>query len=154
MLLYFLAPLWPLTKPPISAELFTNGSATTDLSCQQGAPRYRAECPQVFDLVHSYDVLDQNIVITLYQCFYFDYVTLCMILLGTKAHLPRSARSFLLPGGCAVLARAQELVQYIGKSLGGPSIFSQGTLLSTLGNFPRGFIHHDTPSAFSKIVPV
>ena len=34
--------------------------------------------------MHSYDVLKQNIAITLYQCLYFDYVTLCMILLGPK----------------------------------------------------------------------
>ena len=39
------------------------------------------------------------------------------------------------------------------KSLGGPSIFSLGTPLSTLGKLPRGSIHHDIPSGFSQIVP-
>ena len=40
------------------------------------------------------------------------------------------------------------------KSLGGPSIYSLGTPLSTLGNLPRGSIHHYTPSAFPQIVPL
>ena len=149
--------------------------------------------------VHSYDWLNQNIVITLCQFLYFDYVTLCMILLGAKAHCcaqcsarpASSARSFSLAGACGVLARAQELVQFIirrkickkplglswwmdplgssleyslnplgfpsgfalGKSLRGPSIFSLGTPLSTLGKLPRGFIHHDILLGFSQIVP-
>ena len=37
--------------------------------------------------------------------------------------------------------------------LGGPSIFSHGSTLSTLGNLPRDSIHHATSSPFSKIVP-
>ena len=40
------------------------------------------------------------------------------------------------------------------KSLGGPSIFSLGSTLSTLRKLPRGFIHHATSSAFPQIVPV
>ena len=47
--------------------------------------------------IHSYDILYQNIAITLYQCLYFDYRTLCMILLGAKASLP---------GACTVSAVA------------------------------------------------
>ena len=39
------------------------------------------------------------------------------------------------------------------KSLGGPSIFSLGSTLSTLGKLPRGSIHHATSSAFPQIVP-
>ena len=42
----------------------------------------------------------------------------------------------------------------LGSGLGGPSIYSLGTPLRTLGNLPRGSIHHDTPSAFPQIVPV
>ena len=41
----------------------------------------------------------------------------------------------------------------LGSGLGGPSIFSLGTPLRTLGNLPRGSIHHYTPSAFPQIVP-
>ena len=41
----------------------------------------------------------------------------------------------------------------LGISLGGPSIFSLGTPLSTLGKLPWGSIHHDVPSGFSQIVP-
>ena len=40
----------------------------------------------------------------------------------------------------------------LGSGLGGPSIFSLGTPLRTLGNLPRGSIHHYTPSAFPQIV--
>ena len=40
------------------------------------------------------------------------------------------------------------------KSLGGPSIFSLGSTLSTLGKLPRGSIHHATSSAFPQIVPL
>ena len=39
----------------------------------------------------------------------------------------------------------------LGSGLGGPSIYSLGTPLRTLGNLPRGSIHHDTPSAFPQI---
>ena len=39
------------------------------------------------------------------------------------------------------------------KSLWGPSIFSLGSTLSTLGKLPRGSIHHATSSAFPQIVP-
>ena len=39
------------------------------------------------------------------------------------------------------------------KFLGGPSIFSLGSTLSTLGKLPRGSIHHATSSAFPQIVP-
>ena len=71
----------------------------------------------LYDNVHSYNVLYQNIAITLYRCLYFYYVTLCLILLGAEAHLPRlalrSPRSFLPTSACAVSARARELVQYI-----------------------------------------
>ena len=42
----------------------------------------------------------------------------------------------------------------LGSGLGGPSIFSLGTPLRTLGNLPRGSIHHYTPSAFPQIVPI
>ena len=42
----------------------------------------------------------------------------------------------------------------LGSGLGGPSIFSLGTPLRTLGNLPRGSIHHYTPSAFPQIVPM
>ena len=42
----------------------------------------------------------------------------------------------------------------LGSGLGGPSIFSLGTPLRTLGNLPRGSIHHYTPSAFPQIVPL
>merc|ERR1712020_837392 len=41
----------------------------------------------------------------------------------------------------------------LGSGLRGPSIFSLGTPLRTLGNLPRGSIHHYTPSAFPQIVP-
>ena len=40
------------------------------------------------------------------------------------------------------------------KFLGTPSIFYLGSTLSTLGNLPRGSIHHATSSAFPQIVPV
>ena len=40
------------------------------------------------------------------------------------------------------------------KPLGGPSICSLASLLSILGNLPRGSIHHDNPSACPQIVPV
>ena len=40
----------------------------------------------------------------------------------------------------------------LGSGLGGPSIYSLGTPLRTLGNLPRGSIHHYTPSAFPQIV--
>ena len=36
----------------------------------------------------------------------------------------------------------------------GPSIFSLGSKLSTLGKLPRGSIHHATSSAFPQIVPL
>ena len=43
----------------------------------------------------------------------------------------------------------QLLMESLGRilkvPLGGPSIFSQGTPLSTLRNLPRDSIHHDTP---------
>ena len=42
----------------------------------------------------------------------------------------------------------------LGSGLGGPSIYSLGTPLRTLGNLPRGSIHHYTPSAFPQIVPL
>ena len=42
----------------------------------------------------------------------------------------------------------------LGSGLGGPSIYSLGTPLRTLGNLPRGSIHHYTPSAFPQIVPM
>ena len=42
----------------------------------------------------------------------------------------------------------------LGQTLGGPSIYSLGTPLRTLGNLPRGSIHHYTPSAFPQIVPI
>ena len=48
------------------------------------------------------------------------------------------------------------LMESLGRILnieGGPSIFSLGTPLSTLGNLHRGSIHNDTPSAFSQIIP-
>jgi hypothetical protein len=34
---------------------------------------------------------------------------------------------------------------------GGPSIFSLGTPLSTLGKLPRGSIHHDTPRVSHRL---
>ena len=40
------------------------------------------------------------------------------------------------------------------KSLGGPSIFSLGSTLSTLGKLPGGSIHHAASSAFPQIVPL
>ena len=40
------------------------------------------------------------------------------------------------------------------KSLGGPSIFSLGSTLSTLWKLHRCSIHHATSSAFPQIVPV
>ena len=40
------------------------------------------------------------------------------------------------------------------KFLGLPSIFSLGSTLSTLGNLPRGSIHHATSLAFPQIVPM
>ena len=40
------------------------------------------------------------------------------------------------------------------KSLGGPSIFSLGSTLSTLGKLPRGSIHHATSLPFPQIVPL
>ena len=41
----------------------------------------------------------------------------------------------------------------LGSGLGGPSIYSLGAPLRTLGNLPRGSILHYTPSAFPQIVP-
>ena len=40
----------------------------------------------------------------------------------------------------------------LGFGLRGPSIYSLGTPLRTLGNLPRGSIHHYTPKAFPQIV--
>ena len=37
---------------------------------------------------------------------------------------------------------------------GQPSIYFLGTQLSTVGNLPRGSIHHDTPLVFPQIVPL
>ena len=39
------------------------------------------------------------------------------------------------------------------KPLGGPSICSLGSPLSTLGKIPRGSIHHDTPLGLSTDCP-
>ena len=40
------------------------------------------------------------------------------------------------------------------KSIGGPSIFSLGSYLSTLGNLPWDSIHHATTSPFPQIITV
>ena len=104
----FQCPISTINCPPssVNCHLFT-------VNCLQPTVlKSTVHCP--LSSVHSYDVLDQIIAISLYQCLYFDYVTLCMILLGAKDLLPRLAlrlaRSFFPPGACTVSAAAHALV--------------------------------------------
>ena len=68
--------------------------------------------------------------------------------LADSIFLPAASRVFgLLSGlGCG-------LGFAFRKSLGGPSIYSLGSTLSTRGKLPRGSIHHATSSAFPQIGP-
>ena len=66
---------------------------------------------------------------------------------GQKHEGPQAPRVFGLWSGLGC-----GLGYAFRKSLGGPSIFSLGSTLSTLGKLPRGSIHHATSSAFPQIV--